>query len=148
MNKTSILLAIGACAWTLATTPALAGGEAGNLMKVTSTMKMQMTGMSMPARTQTSEVCVSASRPDPRQMLKQQKDCSISRLAQTADSLDYHMSCTGDTRMDADAHFQRHGGSMHGTIHSNSDDSGQAMTMDMTFDGVRVGSCEYASPAE
>lgn len=146
MNKTSILAAFGTCAWALIATPALAGGETGNLMKVTSTTKMQMPGMSMPTRTQTTQVCVSASRPDPRQMLKQQQDCSVSRLARTADSLDYHMSCTGDMHMDADAHFQVHGGSMHGTIHSNSDDSGQAMTMDMTFDGVRVGSCEYTSP--
>jgi hypothetical protein len=148
VNKTSILAVFGACAWAFAATPALARGEAGNLMKVTSTTKMQMPGMSMPARTQTRQVCVSASRPDPRQMLKLQKDCTISHLAQTADSLDYHMSCAGEMRMDADAHFRMHDGGMHGTIHSVSDASGQAMTMDMSFDGVRVGGCEYTSPAE
>ena len=147
MHLTSILATSALCALGLVALPAFAN-EPGNLMKVTSTMKMQVPGMSMPARTQTHQVCTSVKKPDPRDMLKQQKDCTLSNLVQTADSVSYHMTCTGQMQMDADAHFQLHSdGGMHGTIHSNSHASGQNMVMDMTIDGVRVGSCEYTPKA-
>lgn len=146
MNPHSILGAFGLCALALIVTPVFAQSEPGNLMKETSVTRIQMPGVAMPARTQTMQVCVSAKKPDPREMTKQQKDCTISDYTKVGDTVSYHMAC-GQMQMSGDARFQlRADGGMHGTIHSDSNAGGQKMVMDMTIDGKRIGSCNYTPP--
>ncbi|OOG62926.1 hypothetical protein B0E46_12000 [Rhodanobacter sp. B04] len=133
----------------LASGPVPAQSEPGNLMKVTDVVNMQMPGMSVPPRTQTSQVCTSAKKPDPRQIAQHMEGCAISNYSQSADHVSYHMVCDRNgQQMVGDASFAILPGSgMHGTIHSVSNVQGRGMTMDMTIDAARVGSCDY-TPAK
>lgn len=146
--KLIAILAASVGASVLLAAPACAQSEPGNLMNVTSTVKMQMTGMSVPPQTHTTQVCASAKKPDPREMLKQLKDCTISNFVQDGDSASYHMVCQGRMPMVGDARFAMHAdGSTEGTVHSTSNAAGRAITMDMSIHGERVGSCQYTPKA-
>lgn len=148
MNTSAILAASCLCALALLVRPAAAQSEPGNMMKVTSTVKMQMSGMSMPARTSTAEVCTSATKPDPRELVKQQKDCTISQFVQDGDSTSYHMVCQGRLPMVGDARFAMHAdGSTEGSVHSISQAPGRTIVMDLTIHGKRTGACQYTPKA-
>lgn len=148
MKMIAVLAASGMCASALLVAPASAQSEPGNMMNVTSTVKMQMSGMSVPPQTHTTEVCASAKKPDPREMLKQLKDCTISDFVQDGDSTSYHMVCQGRMPMVGDAHFAMHAdGSTEGSVHTTSNAAGRSMVMDMAIHGERVGSCQYTPKA-
>lgn len=144
MNLRSPSTICGLCALALFAAPAFAQSEPGNQMQLTNTIKVQMGGTSMPARTTTTQTCVSAKKPDPREMLKQQKECAISNYRQLGDTVSYRLTCTGEMTMVSDAtfHFQADGG-MHGTVHSEGGVEGRKMVTDVSIDGKRIGSCQY-----
>lgn len=142
-SLTCLAVALALCAL-----PALAS-EPGNLMNMTTRMHMQMPGMSaMPPMSHTQKVCVSAKRPDPRDSMRNGGQCHVSNYKLVGNSVSYHVECSAPMQMSGDGKFAmlaNHG--LHGTIHMRGNAGGQAMQMDMTIDGTRVGSCDYTPPA-
>jgi hypothetical protein len=134
----------GLCTFALVAGPAFAQSEPGNQLQLTNTIEVQMGGTSMPARTTTKQECVSAKKPDPRKILKDQKECTIDNYRQLGDTVSYRVTCSGEMTMVSDAtfHFQADGG-MHGTVHGEGNVEGRKMLTDMTIDGKRIGSCQY-----
>lgn len=126
----------------------VAAGEPGNLMKMTTTVHMNMSGMpAMGPMTHSMDVCTSAQRPDPTRMMRDAKDCRVSNYQRTADTVTYHMECSGHMQMSGDGRFQMlPGGGIRGSIHVTGNTGGQPMTMDMDFDGRRIGACDYTPP--
>ncbi len=125
--------------------------EQGNLMKMTSTVRMQMAGMpaGMGPMTHTVNVCTSASKPDLSRAMKNAKDCTISDYRQSGDTISYHLSCSGAVQLSGDGKFQRSdNGDIHGSMHMAGQSAGHAMTMDTRIDGTRIGSCDYTPPSE
>lgn len=147
MNTRRCILFAGAFTLTLCALPSLAG-QPGNLMKMTTTVHMQMPGMgAMAPMTHSMNVCTSAKRPDPSRMMQHQGDCTVTDYKKRGDTITYHMSCSGHMQMSGDGKLQvLAGGGMHGSIHIKGDEGSQAVDMDMTFDGQRIGACDYTPP--
>lgn len=137
------------CALALIATPLLANSQAGNLMKLTVSSSMQIPGMAkLPPHTFTKEVCTSVSKPDPRQLLKQSKQCVISNYHQTGSTITYHMNCSGRMAMSGDGSFQQlPGGHVTGEMRMTSQVGQQTMTMQTRYHGERLKSCVYTPPA-
>ncbi len=149
MNLRRILTPSALCLIALSAAPLLAHAEPGNRMKMTISMKMQMPGMDMPASSHTMQSCVSAKKPDPRQMMQKNKDCTTSDYKEVGDTVSFHMACTGPMPMNGAMTFRiAADGGVHGTTHMTSTTEGQAMVMDTTYEGQRIGACEYTPPAE
>ena len=92
----------GLCMLWMIALPA-AASEPGNMMKMTTTAHMSMAGMpAMGPMTHSMNVCTSAQRPDPTQMMKDEKDCTVSNYQRTGDTISYHMECTGHMQMSGD----------------------------------------------
>lgn len=134
------------CAFVLLATAASARSDSGNMMKMSVTMKMQMSGAGdMPAHTTTQDVCTSRNR-DMRAMLQQQ-DCTVSDYQQVGDVVSYHLVCGGNPpKMTGDARFELlPNGDIKGSVHANSSMGGQSVIMDMTYAGEHTGSCDYTA---
>lgn len=123
--------------------------EPGNMMKMTTTTHMSMSGMpAMGPMTHSMNVCTSAQKPDPAQMMRNQKNCTVSNYQKVGDTISYHMVCTGHMQMSGDGKLQMLAGhGIHGSIHVTGNADGHPMTMDMAFDGKRIGTCDY-TPAK
>lgn len=147
MNISIPHLLAGLCALWLIASPASAS-EPGNMMKITTTTDMNMTGLpSMGPMKHSMNVCTSVQKPDPAQMMKGQKDCKVSNYEQAGDIISYRMECTGQMQMSGDGKIQMLPDSgIHGTIHVTGNASGRPMTMDMVFEGQRIGACDYTPP--
>jgi Protein of unknown function (DUF3617) len=128
--------------------PLLARAATGDLMRVTSTFKMQMTGVpaqyaNAPARTLTRQECVAGNRQlrDPQRWVED-SDCTVSALHSSARVVSAHLVCkqtTADIRIDL-----LPGGGAHGTVHmSGSVGQGMHTVGDQTIDARRIGSCNY-----
>jgi hypothetical protein len=140
------LAALGTFA--LAVVPASAS-EPGNMMKMNTTVHMKMAGMpAMGPITHSANVCTSAKKPDPAQLMKNHGECKVSDYKQVGDTITYHMECSGRTRMSGDGKFRMLPDSgIQGTIHIAGESGGQPVSMDMAFDGQRTGACAYTPPA-
>ena len=133
------------------TAAAASATQPGNMMRMTVTTKIQMSGLpsSMPPQTHTTNVCTPKTKPDPRTLIKQQKMCKYSDFKQSGDSASYHVVCGPPMQMTADAtasFSSQANGDMRGKVHIAGVTHGQPMQMDMTYDGVRTGSCDYTPP--
>lgn len=144
---------IGLCCLALLATglPATdaSASEPGNMMRMHVTSKMQMAGVpfQLPPINHTQEVCVSAKKPDPREMMKQQKDCKVTDYKESGDTISYRMACTGDVQMSGEGNFQMlANGGLRGTMHIDGTSRGESVAMDMSYEGERIGSCDYTPP--
>ena len=147
MPTSSMMRICCLCALALLATTASAQSDSGNMMKMSVTMKMQVSGAEgMPARTTTQDVCTSRNH-DMRAMLQQQQDCTVSNYQQVGDVVSYHLVCGGDPpKMTGDARFELlPNGNIRGSVHANSSMGGQSVLMDMTYAGERTGSCDYTA---
>jgi hypothetical protein len=123
--------------------------EPGNLMKMTTTTRMQMPGMSMPPMSHTATVCTSARQPDPTRMMQGQKDCKVTDFKRTGNVITYRMACTGAVTMNGEGRFEMLAdGGLRGSVHVAGSSGGQEMVTDTTFEGQRLGPCDYTPPAE
>jgi len=139
------ILAFGATALVAA---AACATEPGNLMKVTVNSTMHVPGMpAMTPPVHTMKVCTRKARPDPRDIMHTQKDCTATHYRQTGDSISFDIVCTGDATMTGNAVFTVHGDDVQGKIHAAMNSGGQPTTMDMTYTGTRIGDCDYTPPA-
>lgn len=143
--NTSRLGLLGAIAALALALPVFAYADVGNLLQMTTITRMSGSPMgNMPPRTRSDKVCVSARKPDPRDFNKN-RYCKVSDIRQSGDSTSYHMECTmpGGMQTRGDGKFQIRGdGGIHGSIHVVSHGS-MNMTMDMNYDGTRIGACDY-----
>lgn len=133
-----------------ATVPTLAMAEPGNMMKITVTTKVDVPGLpsSMPAQTHTVNECTGKTMPDPRSFMKERKQCKVTNYHKVGDTIGYHVDCSGDVQMAGDASFTFHNdSSVQGKIKMAGNTHGQQMAMDMTYNGVRTGSCDYTPPS-
>lgn len=140
-----------ACAFGMLTVPLLAAAEPGDMMHVTTTMKMTIKGGpgEMPAHTSTVEFCTSKQH-DPRDLVKNsgsQKDCAITAFNQVGTTTTFHEVCTGQMQMSGDASFTARPGGVDGSMHFTGDAGGRAMTMDMSYAATRTGDCDYTPRA-
>ncbi len=123
--------------------------EPGNMMKMHVTSRMQVPGVpfQMPPITHNQEVCVSAKKPDPRDMTKQNKDCKVTDYKESGNTVSYRMACTGDVQMNGEGSYEMlDGGGVRGTLHFTGSSRGESVTMDMNYEGERIGSCDYTPP--
>ena len=125
------------------------GTEPGKLMKMTTTMRMQMPGMpAMSPMAHTMTVCSPVRLTDPKQLLQRQQACTVSNVRQSGQTLSYHMECPGEASMSGDGSFRiAANGDVHGSFHMVGTREGQSMVMDSTIDGERIGACDYTPPA-
>ncbi len=137
----------GICLLALVAVPAGAS-EAGNMMKMTTTTQMSMAGMpAMGPMTHAMDVCTSAKKPDPTQMMKHQGACKVSDYKQVGDTISYHMTCSGHMQMSGEGKFEMlPGGGIRGRSHITGNAGGHSMTMDVAYDGQRIGACDYTPP--
>lgn len=147
--NTRVLARLGGGCLLLAAASSAFGTEPGHLMKMTTTMHMQMAGMpAMPPMSHTMTVCGPARKPDPEQLVQPQKGCTVSNVHQSGDTVSYHMACTGDTTMQGDGRFQTTAnGDVHGSFHMIGTQQGRSMVMDSKIDGERIGDCDYTPSA-
>lgn len=138
------------CAFAMVTTPGLAASEAGNMMKMTVTVTVNMAGLplNLPPTTHTQDVCTSAKKPDPRELTRQQKDCRLTDYKEVGNTISYRLQCDGKMQMTGEGSLETQtNGNLRGTMHLAGTTNGQAMAMDVAYDGQRTGSCDYQPPA-
>lgn len=138
----------GLCLLLAVTTASTWASEPGNQMKMTTSVRMQMAGMpAMPPMTHTMDVCSSARLPDPQRLMQQRKDCTVSDVQRSGDSMSYHMACTGAMPMSGDGKFRMTAsGDVHGSFHMVGSRQGRSIVMDSQIDGQRIGACDYTPP--
>lgn len=123
---------------------AASASEPGNLMKVTSSVHMQMAGgPAMAPMQHTQTVCTAATHPDPRDMMRNGSECRVSSYKLIGNTVSYHVECSGEARMSGSGSFTMSTAGFHGVMHMTGGAGGTPMQMDMTVDGTRVGSCDY-----
>jgi Protein of unknown function (DUF3617) len=132
----------------IAMLPLLTRAASGDLMSVTTTFKMQMTGVpsqyaNMPARTMTRQECVAGNQQlhDPQRWVKD-SDCTVSDVHRSATGMSAHLVCKQTI---ADIHIEfLPGVGTRGTVHmSGTVGQGMHMVGDQTFEAHRIGSCDY-----
>ena len=123
--------------------------EPGSMMKMSTTVHMQMAGLpAMPTTTHTSEVCSPAKLPDPEQWMQHRKDCAVSNVRHSGGTVSYHMQCSGAMSMSGDGKFHMSAnGDVHGSFHMVGLERGHSITLDSQIEGERVGACDYTPPA-
>jgi hypothetical protein len=131
-------------AFALFSLPALAS-EPGNMMKITSSMHMQMAGMpAMAPMHYTQTVCTAAKHPDPRDTMRNGAQCRVTDYKKIGNTISYDVTCGPPMQMTGDGKFTLlPNAGTHGVMHMSGNAGGQSMQMDMTVDGTRVGSCDY-----
>lgn len=125
--------------------PAMAAN--GNLMQLTIKVVENMAGMaSMPAQTVTRKICMGTEKFDPQEMLRQQSgtDCKISNYKMDGKVITFDESCTKPAAVTAHGEFHLGDGpNFTGTMHTEMNAAGHAITVDSSYTGERVGACEY-----
>ncbi len=143
--------ALRRCALVLIAAPALAAAEPGDMMhiNVSSQVSMPNAPMAIPPRTHSSDVCTSRQH-DARDLAKSSssrpRDCSYTDYKVSAGSASFHMACAGDQPMEGDASFKTTAAGSHGTMHMTMQAQGQPMTVDVTIDATKTGTCDYTPP--
>jgi hypothetical protein len=132
----------------LATLPSLAYAAQGDLMSVTSTIKMKMIDAAgqahpMPPQTRTIKECQAPHHMTDPDSWKDNDDCTLSDVHRSATGLTAHMMCKGGMASDIKVTFLPGGGS-HADIHIHGA-TGAQMSVDgeTTVDAKRLGSCDY-----
>lgn len=132
----------------LATLPTLAHAAQGDLMSVTSTMKMKMidaAGQShpMPVHTRTVKECQAPHHMTDPDSWKDNEDCTFSDVHRSATGMTAHMTCKSGIASDIKVALLPDG-DMHADIHLHGA-TGAQMSVEgvTTVDAKRIGSCDY-----
>lgn len=125
--------------------PALAAD--GNLVQLTIQTAESMEGMgSMPPQTTTRKVCMSAQRFDTEQLLKSDnhEGCKLTNYKSSAKLVTFDLLC--EQPMAITSHGEFHltdAANFTGKVHSEAQVEGHAMSIDATYTGQKLGSCNY-----
>ena len=132
----------------LATLPTLAYAAQGDLMSITSTMKMKMVdaaGQShpMPVHTRTVKECQAPHHMTDPDSWKDDPDCTVSDVHRSAPGMSAHMMCKSGMASAVKVTLLP-GGAMHANIHIPGA-TGEPMSVDgeTIVDAKRIGSCDY-----
>src|SRR5664279_6088299 len=109
------------------------------------TMKMEMPGMAMPARTQ--RMCLEKSAGDDSYVPKQE-NCRTVESKRSGNKLIYKMVCEGKNAMTINGEMTFVEGGYDGRMHMTGKADGQAMDMTQTYSGKRVGNCTSTAKAD
>lgn len=120
-----------------AVTTAVAAPDSGDRYRVTT--KMQMAGMSMPGKP--VEVCTARANPVSEQAVPKDKDCEVQNFRIEGSKASYHIVCTGKSAMTGDGEMETLPDGYRGSMKAQV--QGQQITM--SYEGKRIGSCDYAS---
>ncbi|MGH8114725.1 MAG: DUF3617 domain-containing protein [Rhodanobacteraceae bacterium] len=124
--------------------PAVAAN--GNLMQLTIKVVENMAGMAqMPAQTITRKICMAAGRFDPQAMLRAQSgsDCKISNYKMNGKVITFDEGCTRPAAVTAHGEFHLgNGPNFTGTMHTEMNAAGHAISVDSSYVGERIGACE------
>lgn len=111
-------------------------------------MKMTMPGMPMAMPEQVTSMCRPVRKPTPEDLIpKQDKNCTISDLRQTATKVSFTMTCTGKDAMTGTGEMESLGpdanrGKIHITKMGKED-----VDMTQEFSSRKTGTCVYEDPA-
>jgi hypothetical protein len=144
MNNRSIagfVLAASCCVATMA----LAQGP-DELWEVTT--KVDMAGMSMPART--DKVCKPKGDRDPSKMGEKDKnsDCKMVDSKQSGNRSTWKIVCTKPEPMTGTGDVTHTGDKFEGTIKMDGKMDGESFTMTQVLSGKKVGNCKYEEPSK
>ena len=117
---------------------ASAAPDSGDRYRVTT--KMQMAGMSMPAG-KPVEVCTARAQPVSEQAIPKDKDCDVQDFRIEGSKASYRIVCTGKNAMTGDGEMETLPDGYRGSMKAQV--QGEQITM--TYEGQRVGGCDYAS---
>lgn len=139
-------LAASALALALAAgAPALAQAEEGSLYRVTTQMELVGLPMQMPG--QTMEVCGPKDHSSEK-MVPHDDTCKITDFNVEGNTSRYTLVCTGDANLTAKGEFEQLGPEAYrGKMNMVGTSGGQSIEMNMSFEGERIGACEYTPPA-
>lgn len=144
MTLNPVLSLCALCLFATTGVPTLAHAEPGNLIKMTVSVKMQLPGINVPARSHTMQSCASTKKPDARKMVQKAKGCTTSGYKEVGDTVSFRMECTEPMAMKGDTTFTMAAdGGVRGTTHMTSAIEGKAMVIDTTYEGQRIGACDY-----
>ncbi len=112
------------------------------------TTKMDMAGMSMPART--DKVCKLKGDRDPSKMGEKDKDsdCKMVDSKQSGNRSTWKIVCTKPEPMTGTGDMTHSGDKFDGTIKMSGKSDGEAYTMTQVLSGRKVGSCKYEDPGK
>ena len=105
------------------------------------TMKMEMPGMPMAMPPQVSKVCVAKGASDENFVPKQQGECKTVDAKRFGNKYTYKMVCDGKNKMTANGEITFKDGAYDGRMDMAGTMEGQAMNMNLTYTGRRVGTC-------
>lgn len=132
----------------IAVIPALAYAAQGNLMSITSTIKMNTIfadgkSQAMPPQTRTVQECQAPGHMTDPNSWNDDKDCSVSNVHHSATGMTAHVMCKSGLASDITVSMLP-GGGVHALIHTHGA-TGGGMSVDGTIvtDAKRVGSCDY-----
>lgn len=128
--------------------PALAAN--GNLVELTIQTEEHMPDMpqmaSIPPQTVTRKICIGAGRFDPQQLLKAESgsDCKLTNYKMSGDVITFDESCTRPAAVTSHGEFHVSGsGDFTGKMHTEMNAAGHAISVDSSYQGKKVGSCDY-----
>ncbi|MGH8124332.1 MAG: DUF3617 domain-containing protein [Rhodanobacteraceae bacterium] len=138
-----------------AAVPVWASGGTGRLMDITTHVVMQMAGMAgaptMPPRTLHKKVCVPPEGFDPRPIVEAETKgkCSITNYSSHGGDVSFDMVCsTPAGNMTGHSTFHSGSADVTGNTHAKMSAGGFTMTMDSTYSGKQVGTCNYTPPGK
>lgn len=137
----------------LAVMPALAQASQGNLMSITTTIKMNMidadghVSSAMPTQTRTVKECQAPHHMTDPNTWKDSPDCTVSDVHQSAGGMIAHMMCKDGMASDITVKLLP-GGGAHATIHTHGATGAQtSVDGQIVTDAKRIGSCDYHGPS-
>lgn len=137
MKKLLLILLVGC----LSSSGILLAAGNDELWAVTS--KMEMEGMPFAMPGQTNNVCMQKGKQnDPNQAVPADKDknCKMSDVKMSSNKSSWKIACTGKEPMTGSGEMTSGNGFYHGKMLMHSADG----DMTMSYDGKRIGSCDYA----
>lgn len=112
-------------------------GQAGSGTKYRVTSTMDVSGMSIPARS--TEMCTS--KDGDASMIPTDKNCKVVDYRAAGNKTTFRMVCTGKDGMTGRGEFERLAGGYRGRVVMNDPEANVNMTMN--FEGKRIGDCDY-----
>ncbi len=112
------------------------------------TTKMEMSGMSMPGRT--DKICKLKGDRDPSKLGEKDKDsdCKMVDSKQSGNRSTWKIVCTKPEPMTGTGDMTHSGDKFDGTIKMSGKSDGEAYTMTQVLSGKKVGSCKYEDPGK
>lgn len=127
--------------------PGLAAAQAQEGSQYRVTTRMEMVGMPFQLPPQTVEVCGPKDHASEK-MVPHDDNCRITDFKVEGNKSSYTLVCTGETEMTAKGEFEQLGPEAYrGKMNMVGSQGGRSVEMNMSFEGKRIGDCQYTPPA-